>query len=128
MKIPLIVEVETKDGRIRNVVLCMGHTDLEDHENEESIAYYFDDDEASEPKHLIGRGVFGDVEEEGDAIVKVHGISTFPEFQSGVTMKIRGYTVNVPRNHKLELPAWTHPDNPDDDEPVDLHPVDREDR
>tara|TARA_Y100000401_G_scaffold117501_1_gene126662 strand:+ start:1869 stop:2549 length:681 start_codon:yes stop_codon:yes gene_type:complete len=80
LKIPLIVEVETKDGRIRNVVLCMGHTDLEDHENDESIAYYFDDDEASEPKHLIGLGVFGDVEEEGDAIVKLHGISTFPEF------------------------------------------------
>lgn len=78
MKIPLIVEVENKDGIIRNVVLCRGHTDLEDHENDESIAYYFDDDEASEPKDLIGRGVFGDVEEEGDAIVKLHGISTFP--------------------------------------------------
>ena len=50
------------------------------------------------------------------------------EEEDTVKKKIRGYTVNMPRKRRLELPVWTHPDNPDDDEPVDLYPVDREDR
>ena len=71
MKDPLIVEVETADGRTRKVVLTGGIEEKHFFGIDDDICYYFDSMEASHPKHLIGMSVFGIPDEKGDIIIKV---------------------------------------------------------
>tara|TARA_R100000458_G_C8232977_1_gene214126 strand:+ start:741 stop:1148 length:408 start_codon:yes stop_codon:yes gene_type:complete len=76
---PLKVTVETKDGRVRSVVLCMGKSDaiqkMLPPEHDDDISYY--NDEATKPEELIGQPVFGIFEEDGDTIVKIHNVEPF---------------------------------------------------
>ena len=76
---PIKVTVETKDGRVRSVVLCMGKSDaiqkMLPPEHDDDISYY--NDEATKPEDLIGQPVFGMFEEEGDIIVKIHIVESF---------------------------------------------------
>jgi len=76
---PLKVKVETKDGRVRSVVLCMGESEaiqkMLPPEHDDDISYY--NDEATKPEDLIGQPVFGMLEEEGDIIVKIHIVEPF---------------------------------------------------
>ena len=78
-KQPLKVTVETKDGRVRSVVLCMGESEaiqkMLPSEHDDAIAYY--EDEITDPEGLLGRPVFGMFEEEGDIIVKIHIVEPF---------------------------------------------------
>ena len=71
MKDPLIVEVETADGTIRNVLLTQGIEIRHFFEINDDISYFYDPEEVSEPKDLIGMSVFGQVEEKGDVIKKI---------------------------------------------------------
>ena len=71
MKDPLIVEVETADGTIRNVLLTQGIEIRHFFEINDEISYFYDPDEVSEPKDLIGMSVFGQVQEKGDVIKKI---------------------------------------------------------
>ena len=68
---PLIVEVETADGTIRNVLLTQGVDIKYFFEVNDHISYFFDRDEVTEPQDLIGMSVFGMLEEKGDIIVKI---------------------------------------------------------
>ena len=68
---PLIVEVETADGTIRNVLLTQGIEIRHFFEINDDISYFYDPEEVSEPKDLIGMSVFGQVEEKGDVIKKI---------------------------------------------------------
>ena len=68
---PLIVEVETADGTIRNVLLTQGIEIRHFFEINDEISYFYDPDEVSEPKDLIGMSVFGQVQEKGDVIKKI---------------------------------------------------------
>ena len=68
---PLIVEVETADGTIRNVLLTQGIEIRHFFEINDDISYFYDPEEASEPKDLIGMSVFGQVQEKGDVIKKI---------------------------------------------------------
>jgi len=68
---PLIVEVETADGTIRNVLLTQGIEIRHFFEINDEISYFYDPDEVSEPKDLIGMSVFGQVQEKGDLIKKI---------------------------------------------------------
>ena len=53
MKDPLIVEVETANGRTRNVVLTMGIEEQHFFSLNDDICHYFDNEEASKPEELI---------------------------------------------------------------------------
>ena len=68
---PLIVEVETADGTIRNVLLTQGIEIKHFFEINDEISYFYDPDEVSEPKDLIGMSVFGQVEQKGDVIKQI---------------------------------------------------------
>ena len=68
---PLIVEVETADGTIRNVLLTQGIEIRHFFEINDDISYFYDPEEVSEPKDLIGMSVFGQVQEKGDVIKKI---------------------------------------------------------
>jgi len=68
---PLIVEVETADGTIRNVLLTQGIEIRHFFEINDEISYFYDPDEVSEPKDLIGMSVFGQLEQKGDVIKKI---------------------------------------------------------
>ena len=56
---PLIVEVETADGTIRNVLLTQGIDIKHFFGLEDDIAYFFGSDEVTEPNDLIGMPLFG---------------------------------------------------------------------
>ena len=71
MKDPLIVEVETADGTIRNVLLTQGVEIRHFFEINDEISYFYDPVEASEPKDLIGMSVYGMIEEKGDIIKEI---------------------------------------------------------
>lgn len=68
---PLIVEVETADGTIRNVLLTQGIEIKHFFEINDDISYFYDPDEVSEPKDLIGMSVYGMIEEKGDVIKQI---------------------------------------------------------
>ena len=68
---PLIVEVETADGTIRNVLLTQGIEIKHFFEINDEISYFYDPDEVSEPKDLIGMSVYGMIEEKGDIIKQI---------------------------------------------------------
>ena len=57
---PLIVEVETADGTIRNVLLTQDIDIKHFFGTNDNIAYFFGSDEATEPNDLIGLPLFGD--------------------------------------------------------------------
>ena len=71
MKDPLIVEVETANGRTRNVVLTMGIEEQHFFSLNDDICHYFDNEEASKPDELIGKAVFGIYDEKGDIITAI---------------------------------------------------------
>ena len=81
---PLKVDVETKDGRTRSVVLCRDTENIVGHSDSSvtfktidwTISYYFEDSQASDPDDLIWLSVFGEVEEDGDVITKVISVDT----------------------------------------------------
>jgi len=56
---PLIVEVETADGTIRNVLLTQEIDIKHFFGLDDEIAYFFGSDEATEPTDLIGMSLFG---------------------------------------------------------------------
>ena len=68
---PLIVEVETADGTIRNVLLTQGIDIKHFFDINDDISYFFDRDEVTEPQDLIGMSVFGMLDQKGDIIVKI---------------------------------------------------------
>ena len=68
---PLIVEVETADGTIRNVLLTQGIDIRHFFEVNDHISYFFDRDEVTDPKDLIGMSLFGD-----DIYFKCKGIGS----------------------------------------------------
>ena len=68
---PLIVEVETADGTIKNVLLTQGIEIKHFFEITDEICYFYDRDEATEPKDLIGMSVYGMVEQKGDVIKEI---------------------------------------------------------
>jgi hypothetical protein len=74
---PLIVEVETADGTIRNVLLTQGIEIRHFFEINDEISYFYDPDEVSEPKDLIGMSVFGQVQEKGDVIKKIKRVFNY---------------------------------------------------
>ena len=74
---PLIVEVETADGTIRNVLLTQGIEIRHFFEINDEISYFYDPDEVSEPKDLIGMSVFGQVEQKGDVIKKIKRVFNY---------------------------------------------------
>jgi len=71
MRNPLVVEVETKDGSVRNVILTQGSDIKNFFRIDDNISYFFDRDEATEPNDLLGQAVFGMREHEGDIITKI---------------------------------------------------------
>ena len=71
MRNPLVVEVETKDGSVRNVILTQGSDIKNFFRIDDNISYFFDRDEATEPNDLLGQAVFGMMEHEGDIITKI---------------------------------------------------------
>tara|TARA_Y100001937_G_C7041270_1_gene294702 strand:+ start:135 stop:449 length:315 start_codon:yes stop_codon:yes gene_type:complete len=68
---PLIVEVETADGTIRNVLLTQEIDIKHFFGLDDDIAYFFGSDEATEPNDLIGLPLFGD-----DIYFKCKGIGS----------------------------------------------------
>ena len=77
MKDPLIVEVKTADGTIKNVLLTQGIEIRHFFEINDDIPYFYDPDEVSEPKDLIGMSVYGMVEEKGDVIKEIKRVFDF---------------------------------------------------
>jgi|TARA_R110002020_G_scaffold30149_1_gene94873 hypothetical protein len=77
MKDPLIVEVETADGTIKNVLLTQGIEIRHFFEINDDISYFYDPDEVSEPKDLIGMSVYGQVEQKGDVIKEIKRVFDF---------------------------------------------------
>jgi cytochrome c-type biogenesis protein CcmE len=77
MKDPLIVEVKTADGTIKNVLLTQGIEIRHFFEINDDISYFYDPDEVSEPKDLIGMSVYGMVEEKGDVIKEIKRVFDF---------------------------------------------------
>ena len=71
MNNPLVVEVETKDGSVRNVILTQGSDIKNFFRIDDNISYFFDRDEATEPNDLLGQAVFGMMEHEEDIITKI---------------------------------------------------------
>tara|TARA_R100001463_G_scaffold57935_1_gene110231 strand:- start:5540 stop:5773 length:234 start_codon:yes stop_codon:yes gene_type:complete len=71
MRNPLVVEVETKDGSVRNVILTQGSDIKNFFRIDDNISYFFDRDEATEPNDLLGQAVFGMMEHEEDIITKI---------------------------------------------------------
>ena len=77
---PLIVEVETANGTIRNVLLTQGIDIKHFFGTNDSIAYFFDSDEATEPNDLIGLPLFGD-----DIYFKCKGIGSTDDKNNIIT-------------------------------------------
>ena len=77
---PLIVEVETADGTIKNVLLTQDIDIKHFFGTNDNIAYFFGSDEATEPNDLIGLPLFGD-----DIYFKCKGIGSTDDKNNIIT-------------------------------------------
>ena len=95
---PLIVEVETADGTIRNVLLTQGIDIKHFFEINDEISYFYDPDEVSEPKDLIGMSLFGD-----DIYFKCKGIGSTDDKTNIITKVKKVFNYFELENIKNEL-------------------------
>tara|TARA_Y100000356_G_C11111050_1_gene209636 strand:- start:9 stop:602 length:594 start_codon:yes stop_codon:yes gene_type:complete len=95
---PLIVEVETASGKTGRVLLTMGIEEQHIFSLHDNICYYFPNEEASKPHHLIGKALFGFYDDLGDIITKIKAVFDYNTEEIKENEELDHLTMSDPHN------------------------------